>query len=1084
MKAIWVSVAMALLVCMPSSAQTNATISGYAKDPTGAFVPGVRVSVADERTNLKRETITDQNGFYQILGLVSGVYTIEAEAPGFRRFRTADVTVVVDQNVRADIPLEVGDVRQTVEVTAVATQIDTRASERSAVIDDRRVVDLPLSNRNVYALAKTLPGVLNVTAPDNTRMTSTRSGPRMNVNGGRENMNYSRFNGAYFMNPSRNTSLNVPPPDAIQEFKIQTSNFSADTGRNSGANINIVSKQGTNELHGSLWEFARNDNLNARSFFEQTKPQLIKNQYGAAAGGPIRRNKLFVFGAVEFNDDREQPSVTDSRPPSVSELAGDFSHLNGVKQLLNPFDGTPFQGNQIPRSLFDPAAQNILEFTPTVPRPGDTYQALGVRPRDSELLMLRSDANLTDKQTLFGTYYLNQNKDILEGAGAFGGDFSGFANQRADVRVQTVGLNHVYVFSPRMLNQLTLGYTRSFSIYGPTVTRTPESLGIRNLPLYANGGSPSFLLAGRWDLRSGSRDKFNSNTYQIKNDVSLIRGRHTWKFGVEHMDIGWFQSWLAPPSFNFNGSRTGGGVATRGDPMADFLLGAYENVNVNAGVRHNDEGMTFTVFYAQDDFKVTPRLNLNLGVRYELPMPWVEKFDRINTIIPDANVKSTKIPNAPPGMVFPGDTLPNGTRVPRGLVSPDRNNIAPRIGLVWDVFGDGRTALRAAFGVFYDTANGDFLAQTNPPFVVGTRTYRDGLLVDPILSVGEVPMPVTIDPREANFVFPLRGLWGPQRFNLRWPNVKNWSFFVDRSMARDYTVTFGYIGKAGRDLIAFRQWNAAVFIPGTDANGNPLSTRANIEQRAPFLPGIYAPGGQILDDVAISNFHSVQIQLKKRFSKGFQFDTFYVLSKSLDHTSSYTGGTGFTDPNRPDHNYGRSDFDRRHAVTFTGLWMPPMFASSRSLAGRVLGGWTLSAITTLYSGSPLTFSSGEDVALHGAGSARADILGDPKRSHSSRDDMLGEFFNTKAFTRPPTGTVGNSGRGILSGPAQVNTDFALLKDFRVTEQARFQFRAEFFNIFNQVNFSGPRTSLTDARFGQITGAADGRNVLLGLKFLF
>jgi hypothetical protein len=355
----------------------------------------------------------------------------------------------------------------------MATQVDTRSSESSAVIDDRRIVDLPLGNRNVFALAKTLPGVLAVSAPDNSRIGDARAGPQMNVHGGRANMNYNQFNGAYFMNPSRNTGLNPPPPDAIQEFKIQTSNFSADSGRNPGSNITIVSRQGTNEIHGALWEFHRNDNLNARSFFQPTKPELKKNQYGFAAGGPIQRNRAFVFGTGEFNKDRDQPTVVNSLPPATRELAGDFSHLTN-KTLINPFTGTPFPNNQIPTSLFDPAARRVLEFVPTVPNVGGTYQGFGRQPRDSELYMIRSDVMLTDKQSLFGTYYYNQNQDLQEGAGAFGSTFPGWTAVDRRTRVQTASLNHTYTISASTLNQTTAGYTRSFSLNAPDDSPPPS----------------------------------------------------------------------------------------------------------------------------------------------------------------------------------------------------------------------------------------------------------------------------------------------------------------------------------------------------------------------------------------------------------------------------------------------------------------------------------------------------------------------------------------------------------------------------------------------------------------------------------
>ena len=301
-----------MLLCAWASAQTSGTISGYTKDPTGSFVPNVKVTVTNERTGATRSATSDDSGFYQVLALVSGVYTIEAEAQGFKKFRNTGVALTVDDNVRADVTLEIGQMTESIEVTAQAALIDTRSSQTSATIDDRRIVDLPLSGRNVFRLAATLPGVLTVSAPENSDLGDTRTGPGMNVNGARANMNYNRFNGTYFNNPSRNTGMNVPPPDAIQEFKIQTSNFAADSGRNPGANITIVSRQGTNAFHGALWEFHRNDNLNARSFFQTTKPSLIQNQYGASAGRPCGEGQGLCLRNLR-NHRRPPPGGDDQR---------------------------------------------------------------------------------------------------------------------------------------------------------------------------------------------------------------------------------------------------------------------------------------------------------------------------------------------------------------------------------------------------------------------------------------------------------------------------------------------------------------------------------------------------------------------------------------------------------------------------------------------------------------------------------------------------------------------------------------------------------------------------------------------------
>ena len=901
----------------------------------------------------------------------------------------------------------------------------------------------------------------------------------MNVNGELANMNYNRFNGTYFNNPSRNTGMNVPPPDAVQEFRIQTSNFAADSGRNPGANVTIVSRQGTNQLHGALWEFHRNDNLNARSFFQTTKPQLIQNQYGAAAGGPIVKDKAFVFGTVEIIDDRRQAATTTALPPTTAEVAGDFSHLT-TKQLVNPFNNNaPFPNNRIPTTLFDPAARKVLEFVPTVE--SGSIQAVGPAPRDSELFMLRTDFNLTAKQSLFVHYFFNQNR--VESMGlAYSSNIAGWASQVQGPRFQNAGINHTWSISPTVLNQLTLGFTRSYSLNSPTVNHLPSEFGIKNMPAYTNGGSPQFQVSGRFNLNSGGPVLFASNVYQIQEHLSLIRSRHTIKFGFEYLDLGFFQSFLGPPAFAFNGQRTGGGTATRGDPMADFLLGAYQQLPVTNGVRNNDGGNSFTAAFVHDDFKLRPNLTLNLGLRYELPTPWVDKFDRINTVVPDASVRSRKFPNAPAGMLFPGD-------LPRGLYNTDRNNFAPRFGFAWDVFGDGRTAVRGAYGIFYDTFNTDTIAQENPPFVGGRRTFRNGLLSDPFGSVGEVAPPAFIDPAGFTFVYPINGFWsGIGENSLRTTYFQEWNLSVGRELGRNYAVNLAYIGKTGRKIIAFRPFNAAPFIPGTDAQGRPLSTETNAESRAPFLPGTYGTEGIYLDNSFTSAYHSMQIEVDKRFSRGFQFNTSYTLGKSIDSSSTTNLGACLSNPFDVRADRGRSDYDRRHAFVFSGIWNLPIYPSERGLFGRLLGGWSVSGISLVQSGAPMTFFTGQNTAydgnICGGSSLHPNMVAPPEREHASRADMVAQYFTRTALVLPDPGKYGTAGRGILSGPGQVTTDMAILKDILVREGYRFQLRAEFSNAFNQVNFNNPVTTLSNSRYGQITGSQIGRQIQVGLKFVW
>ena len=1067
----WFRLTFIFVLAVAAFAQNRGTISGYVKDSSGGMAPSARVTLTNERTGETRSGTSDNTGNYQFLGLISGSYVIEAEVAGFKRFRNTGVILEVDANVRADLTLEVGAVTESVSVTAEASLVDTRSSETSAIIDGKRLMDLPVNGRNVFRLASTLPGVLGVVAPDNTDLGDTRSGPRMNVNGARANMNYNRFNGTYFNNPSRNTGLNAPPPDAVQEFKIQTSNFSAESGRNPGANITIVSRQGTNTFHGAAWEFHRNDNLNARSFFQTFRPQLIQNQFGGAAGGPIKRNKLFVFGTLEMLRDRRQAATTNAVPLTRRELSGDFSQLLPGRQLVNPADNTPFPNNRIPTSLFDPASRKVLEFVPVVD--SGFIQAVGPNPRNSELFMVRTDYILTSKQTLFGHYYLNQNS-VSNPVLAYGSNLSGWTGQTQRPRFQNAGINHTYTLTSNLLNQVTLGFTRSFSLSTPTVTRLPQELNIPALPVYTDGGSPQFQVAGRFNLNSGAPVKFISNTYQVQENLSWIKGRHTMKFGFEFMDLGFFQSFLGPPAFAFNGQRTGGGNASRGDSMADFLLGGYQSLGITNGVRVNDGATTYASFYAQDDFKVGRRLTLNLGLRYELPTPWVDKYDRINTVFPVNGVRSQRFPTAPAGMLFPGD-------LPRGLMPTDKNNFAPRFGFAWDVFGEGKTAVRGAYGLFYDTFNTDTVAQENPPFVGGRQTFFNGQMANPFTSVGATPPPAFIDPAAFTFVLPINGLWSATTpKGLRTTYVQEWNFMISQQLGRSYAANAGYIGKTGTKLIAYRPFNAAPFVPGASTEGNAV-------QRVPFQPGVYGAEGLYLDNAFTSAYHSFQAELNKRFSKGFQFNSSYVLSKSLDSSSAFTLGGCVANPFSIRDGRGRSDWDRHHNVVVSGVWTPPVYQQQKGFLGRLLGGWNLSGISNIQSGLPVTVVNGQNRALDGtgcAGSHLANIVGAPTRDHAGRNDMINRFFETGAFRLPDLGAYGNAPRGGFSGPANVSTDLAILKDVNLTETMRIQFRGEFFNVFNQVNFSNPIGSIANARFGQITGSAAGRTVQLGFKFLW
>mgnify|MGYP002153789003 CR=1 FL=1 len=672
-------------------AQVAGTISGYVTDPSGAAIAQASVTATLVRQNVSRTVETNLEGFYNFAALLPGVYTLKAEKAGFQPLVQPDLTLTVNQNLRADMQLKLGAVTEAVTVTGEAPLVDTRSPTLSGLVDDRRVVDLPLNGRNVIALARILPGVLNVNAPQ--QLSDARSGPEMDVNGGRANMNLFTFNGAYFMNPSRNTGMNYPPPDAIQEFRILTNNFSAEYGRNPGSQINVVSKAGTNEFHGAVWEFLRNDALNARSFFEPRVPGQKQNQFGFSAGGPVRRDKLFAFGSYQGLTDRREASTVVAVLPSDAHRSGDFTDLLPDVVLTSPVDpltGLPFrdtdgnlcvQDNVVLPSCISPVTENLLPFLPSMPQGGDLV-SLAANPRSGDMFMVRLDFNWSPKHTIYGHFFFDSN----DRSNPFEiGNVPGYVGGKLIQDTRSIALNDTYLFSPQVVNQFTASYLQSTSNDYGTSSHTPESLGM-NLPTYPPSGAPTFNVGDMFQLGSVWNARFVSNNWQFRDALSWMHGRHQFKFGGEFMDLQFLQDWIGPTEFSFWGGRSG-------DPMADFLLGAYDELFLNFGQRLNDARGSYLGFFFQDEFKITPRFTFTFGARYEYFAPWYDDNDRINTVVIGA--QSQKIPDAPPGILFPGD-------LPRGLVPGDKNNWSPRIGFAWDLFGDGKTSIRGGYGVFYE----------------------------------------------------------------------------------------------------------------------------------------------------------------------------------------------------------------------------------------------------------------------------------------------------------------------------------------------------------------------------------------------
>jgi len=1091
------------LAIVPAVAQVSTgNISGYVKDTSGAAIPGVTVTAKMVEQQTTRNAQTNSEGFYDLLALPPGKYEMTFEVRGFQKQTETGLELTVGQNLRADSTLQLGSVETQVTVGAQAPLVDTTSATITGLIDDQRVQDLPLNGRNVISLARILPGVLNVNAPQ--EMGDARGGATMDVNGGRDNMNQFTFNGGYFDNPSRNTGINFPPPDAIQEVRIQTHNFSAEYGRNPGSQVNVVSKTGTNEFHGAAWEFLRNSDLNARNFFSPNVPALRQNQFGAAAGGRIIKDKLFFFGTYEGLRDRRQAQTVESFLPTAAERAGDFTASGSTltdpvdpitgKPLMDPSGNPCVAGNKISAGCISPVAQKLLAFVPQTAN--NTYVALAAQPRAGDLFMTRGDWNQSEKHRVYGSFYYannNQSSPLLSNDGTL----PGYMSESFVTNTREAVINDIYTFSPTLINQFTFSFLDSGSnqLQGKSVP--PSTFGI-NMPQYVPQGSIDFNVGGEFVLGSGYTTRFFSHNYQFKDSMNWIKGRHNFKFGFELLKLQFEQIFIGSPSVSFNGTRTANASGAGGDPFADFLLGAFASVNLDFGVRDTNSSTNAMSAYFQDEWKVNNRLTVTLGIRYEPFLPWTERHNRIDTVNPGQ--QSTVIPDAPPGVLFPGDK-----GVTKGLAPADLNNVAPRIGLAWDVFGTGKTSVRAGYGIYYESVNADSLAQENPPYA-GFGLAFNGNIADPFGSTGQTAPPAVLTghfgctPITAYpgyncplFPLPVNGLFTD--LSLRTPYIQSFSLSIQHQLTPTLMIETAYAGKIGTKIEALRTYNPAKFEPDP-LTGAPASLQ-NTNDRVLFEPGILGPASYLLGNDFRSWYHSFQTQVTKRFSKGLTVVGSYTLGKSIDSSSTDNLGGAVSDPFNLKTERGRSDWDRRHAFVASWLWTLP-FKFHNHLEQTLLGGWTLTAIHTIQSGTPLTFYLGQDVALDGTGNGGGEHAfldpgikaGNISISHPNRNAFVNQFFNTAAFvpvSQDPLGSYGNAGRGLISGPALNNTDFSVLKDFMIREPMRLQFRAEMFNVFNQVNFHNPDTQQTDGTFGVITQTLTSdnqRQIQFALKLLW
>ncbi|HEY3454123.1 MAG TPA: TonB-dependent receptor [Bryobacteraceae bacterium] len=1078
----------------------TATLVGTVKDSTGAVVPGSTVTAVNAGTALRRATQTGADGSYSLPLLPPGTYRLTAEKQGFKRAEVDAFQLQVDQTARVDVVLVVGSVQESLTITASAPLVASETSSIGQVIAEKAIENLPLNGRSFYNLVLLAPGT-TPTMPKsfiagNHAIPGQLTTPAFYVGGAREKSNGYLVDGVDAQDPHFQTPSLFPSVDTIQEFKLETNAYSAEYGH-FASQVNVATKSGTNELHGSAYEFLRNDAIDAANFFTNLnglkKSPLRYNQFGATLGGPVEiphvykgTNKTFYFASWESTRIRKG-STAQLSVPTAEQRNGDFSRL-GFRNNQRIFDPAttrivngaivrdPFPGNMIPAGRITPFGSAIMTYYPSATSAaasGNNY-ATGLNDlSDSDQFMGRIDHHFNESNNLFFRY------SIMSGNLT---DFSAIPLNSAhtDAKTQNLALNFVHIINPATVYELRLGYNRPTylnlqnSAYGPNLA---AQLGLKNLlqePIAF--GLPNISITNVSGLGAGTfiPSTQRTNSYQLFQEITLTRGRHSIKTGADIRKLNYND--LTERQQNGQLGFTGGltanpaSASNTGIALADALLGlpltAAGSSQSLAGAYN---GFSYG-FFVQDDWKVNQRVTLNLGMRYDLAPRMTEKLNHLTAFdrsYPGGRVLLSGACTA----YIPGLGTSDGRCIPRGVVPTDKNDWGPRVGIAIRPFNDNRTAIRAGYGIFYDMIElQDLRTWTrNPPYgaIFSLQSDQNGNANTPaVLKITDL--------------FPAQGslqaqpdIYSPGDKYVD-PYYQQWNFDVQRQFASNLLIDIGYMGTKGTHLARRLLANQAP-LDANPAHPTPIQTRRPYPRFGNTI--------RLTDDDANSTYHALLVKAEKRFSQGLSFLFSYTYAKALD------SGSLIDDTPRDIYNLsldkGRADFDIRQRAVFSASWELPFGKGKPFLTGGIggalLGGWQLNTITALRSGFPFSVSASGDACNCAATNQLAEQVGDPFSGFTQSRSL---WFNTAAFAQPIRGTFGSSGRNIMTGPAEETIDLSIFRTFTIGERVRLQFRGESFNLLNHTNFGLPGSTVASSSYGLIQSASSSRNIQFGLKLNF
>jgi len=1069
------------------------SLEGQVSDASGAVVRGAAVTLKSIETNAIRTQTSDNDGLYRFVQLNVGKYVLNVDAPSFAHFSQSPIEITVSQTSRVDVSLALASITSSVVITDAPPAIDTSTNTLGKVVSGKEVLDLPLNGRNFAQLGLLQTGVAPLPSGLLTEGGSLRQGQSYAVNGQRPEGNNFLLDGVQNVNRMDGGFALKIPIDAIAEFRILTNTAPPEYGSNTGSTTSVVTRAGGNQFHGTAYDFFRNDALDTRNYFSQSVEPLKQNQFGVTAGGPIVKDRLFVFSYYESL--RNRAGVTTSATvPTADEHNGKFNH-----PLINyAAGGVEFPNDQIPAQAINPIAANVAALYPLGNVSPNVYTATIVGTNDDDQTGIRFDIHQSDKSQFFSRYSWFTGYNINP-VSVRGSDLPGFPT-RDDFTAHSLVGAHTYLLSSSITNSIEASFFRYQFLFDQRLNRTPpRSLGFDYDSASQIGqGPPFFNLAGYSPIGgaiTGPRTSVQ-NTYEVHDGLSLLHGNHWLKVGGEFRrnQLNLFQS-IAPNAFFIFASSF-----PTNDAFANLLLGAPVVFYQGRGdftryVRNWGAG-----FYFQDEWHARKRLAINYGLRYEIINPNTETRNRLNAFIP--GVQSHVMPNAPLGLLFPGDP-----GVSRGIAPSYYKGFMPRVGFVWDPTGKSQWSIRSSYGIFYDPfANGSGVTSQGP---ISSLPWAQFVQITPPTLNFAAPYSNVAIPEPNTFVKPSTPF--VMDTHARPTDAQDWNLSVQREIARKYVLEARYVGTKGTHLPRNIDANPAVYGPGATAQN---ADRRRIHANCPASgPCDYATIAELTYGQN-STYHAGQLSFTRQVSNGLGFNVSYWYSKTLDYLSAMNlqgasakplGGENDLAQNPFDlkAEHGPSIFDARHRFVASGTWVLPFARGKHGWQGQLLNGWQLNVIAIANSATPFTVYDSANVSLQASAppisgyfASRPDVIGNPNSGPHTVTHWLYPVFPTDGNPLPhapsfqrvqassPKFPFGDAGRNIARGPASADVDLSAIKDFRINERVSIQFRAESFNVANHANFGLPIADISAPNFGQILRAGPPRLTQFALKTIF